>query len=539
MATAGFHRCSWEQVVSDAEENRIARATRTRVLYKNKLTPSQDLLSIKPEVFIEGEPGDVTCTYNNQYTTFEIYGSIGDTQTITTCRVQLSSCIISSTGINYTQYYNISKTNNSVTIHIYNVNKTRDSGVWRCKVFVSAYNQSEETLTIDVKVPVSSVEITNNNVYYNYNYSSCSVEITNKNEDFIKDRTVNLECKTTGGYPLPNITWSINTRILMTSVNTTTSSLSYQPVVSDQGQRLQCSATNGYGQSKTDSFQLDIKYQPVVDINSSITLYKLIQGQTVKLECQVNQSNPVVTSYKWYRNGNIITGSSSTYTVSNDGSYSCSATNSVGESDRSRVISVEILYPPSVSTPQSPYSIIESTPLTIPCIVTSNPVPNNYTWSGPNNLIQSQQNLTISSINRDQTGQYTCTVSNIMIPTTGVQQTGTGINSTTVNVLYGPEVSVSSVETNIKENENLRINCKVKSNPPTNDIVWYQSNGDIVPNQFVINSGANRRDLVINNINRSKSDNYTCTARLDLHPTVGEILPQTHSQSSTINVQCE
>ncbi|ESO98025.1 hypothetical protein LOTGIDRAFT_174462 [Lottia gigantea] len=87
-----------------------------------------------------------------------------------------------------------------------------------------------------------------------------SVENTNKNEDLIKDRTVNLECKTTGGYPLPNITWSIDTRILMTSVNTTTSSLSYQPVVSDQGQRLQCSATNGYGQSQTDSFQLDIKF---------------------------------------------------------------------------------------------------------------------------------------------------------------------------------------------------------------------------------------------------------------------------------------
>ncbi|ESO98014.1 hypothetical protein LOTGIDRAFT_174451 [Lottia gigantea] len=101
----------------------------------------------------------------------------------------------------------------------------------------------------------------------------------------------------------------------------------------------------------------------------------------------------------------------------------------------------------------------------------------------------------------------------------------------------GPEVSVSSVETNIKENESLRINGTVISNPPTNDIVWYQSNGNIVPNQFVVNSGANRRDLVINDINRNKSDNYTCTARLDLHPTVGDILQQTHSQSSTINVQ--
>ncbi|ESO99882.1 hypothetical protein LOTGIDRAFT_158038 [Lottia gigantea] len=84
--------------------------------------------------------------------------------------------------------------------------------------------------------------------------------------------------------------------------------------------------------------------------------------------------------------------------------------------------------------------------------------------------------------------------------------------------------------------ENLIINCTVKSNPPTNDIVWYQSNGDIVPNQFVVNSGANRRDLVINDINRSKSDNYTCTSRLDLHPTIGDILPQTHSQSYIINV---
>ncbi|ESO99887.1 hypothetical protein LOTGIDRAFT_158044 [Lottia gigantea] len=119
----------------------------------------QDILSIKPEVFIEGEPGDVTCTYNNQFTTFEIYGSISDTQTITTCRVQLSSCIISSTGIDYTQYYNISKTNNSVTIHINTVNRTRDSGVWRCKVFVSTDNQSEENITIDVKANIQTIQL--------------------------------------------------------------------------------------------------------------------------------------------------------------------------------------------------------------------------------------------------------------------------------------------------------------------------------------------------------------------------------------------
>lgn len=67
------------------------------------------------------------------------------------------------------------------------------------------------------------------------------------------------------------------------------------------------------------------------------------------LNCTVIDANPAATSYRWYKNGSIIDGSiGASYTIptvrrSHTGNYTCDAKNSVGNSDISSDLQLNVL----------------------------------------------------------------------------------------------------------------------------------------------------------------------------------------------------
>ncbi|XP_050417571.1 uncharacterized protein LOC126830997 isoform X2 [Patella vulgata] len=86
-----------------------------------------------PDPLIDGGSANVTCT------TSEIAIITKDGVQVTLCNVSTAYCNItpdsntSTTKYNYNRYYTVSKTSDSVTVHIANVSKDRDNGTWKCE----------------------------------------------------------------------------------------------------------------------------------------------------------------------------------------------------------------------------------------------------------------------------------------------------------------------------------------------------------------------------------------------------------------------
>ncbi|XP_055954850.1 B-cell receptor CD22-like [Patella vulgata] len=180
--------------------------------------------------------------------------------------------------------------------------------------------------------------------------------------------------------------------------------------------------------------------RPTVHVEPSTSPYKIIQGNQLTLTCTVDDSNPQPTSFTWSKDGGSITGQgSSVFSLtsvqrSQAGQYTCTANNGVG-TGTSTSVEVDVLYPPTVSTPPI-YKILESTGLTITCSGNpGNPTVTSYRWTGSGGYISTGATLSIPDIKRSKTGVYRCTATNIMIPTSNIQQTGTGTSQTTIDVL--------------------------------------------------------------------------------------------------------
>lgn len=88
--------------------------------------------------------------------------------------------------------------------------------------------------------------------------------------------------------------------------------------------------------------------RPDVAISPVRSPYEVIENTTnFHLACNVTNANPAVTSYRWYKDG-VKVSTSATYTIpkvyrSHTGSYTCAASNTVGISEHSSVLQLNIL----------------------------------------------------------------------------------------------------------------------------------------------------------------------------------------------------
>ncbi|XP_069133862.1 hemicentin-1-like isoform X4 [Argopecten irradians] len=314
---------------------------------------------------------------------------------------------------------------------------------------------------------------------------------------------------------------------------------------SDTG-TYRCKATNAVGTGNSQNTQLTVSGNvPVVDIPQPT--YSVVTGASINIPCSVT-SNPTHTAVTWQRQsgGQTITidapNSNNKYTigaltaptltinnaVSGDaGLYTCTATNAVGPGQDSTTLSVTG-NPPTVTIPQSGYSVQTGNSLTIPCTIAASPSITAVQWlrvqgtsSTPLTITGTTYSggsvttpaLTIPTANRaTHEGFYVCTATNAV----GTGQSSTIFVSVTGNI---PTVTVQTTPATAITGTSVTLQCTVTANPIATIVQWEKvpTNGAATMINVAGNSkysGASTSDpsLTISNTAASDAGNYRCTA---------------------------
>ncbi|XP_041346861.1 carcinoembryonic antigen-related cell adhesion molecule 5-like, partial [Gigantopelta aegis] len=164
-------------------------------------------------------------------------------------------------------------------------------------------------------------------------------------------------------------------------------------------------------------------------------------------------------------------------------------------------------------SPSSPGTVIEGGNLTVRCSADCNP-PCGYSWTLGTQQLSSSSLLTLADINRNQKGEYTCTVNNTFIP-----KSRSGRFSLTV--FYSPRIQIKMLIPNPhKEGDDLDLTCTADSNPRSpQKFKWIY--GRYVMNEQSLLShykSSNNRDQIYSGFLQKQSLNHTT-------PVVGKHLP--------------
>ncbi|XP_078326826.1 hemicentin-1-like isoform X4 [Crassostrea virginica] len=303
-----------------------------------------------------------------------------------------------------------------------------------------------------------------------------------------------------------------------------------------------CNATNLVGSAFASTF-LDV-YGDFPSITLLNTSYSVMVGSSVTIACDYS-SSPAPNSITWqriqnahstiinvldsrYGGGTVITPYLTIHAtlLSDAGVYTCSVTNQVGTSTSNPIFLFVNGSMPSVSIPQSTYNVNFGDPITIPCNVTAVPIATNVSWVKTSNGVTvtvdltsqpskysgstvSNPNLTISSTDLTDEGNYVCSASNIV---------GTGSSNAAFLDVIGdvPSVSVSQTSYSIFVGSSVTMNCFVSGNPAVSFVYWSVTrNGFTQTAQDVrySNGNVNNPSLTISNARQSDSGVFVCVAQ--------------------------
>ncbi|CAC5365728.1 unnamed protein product [Mytilus coruscus] len=193
----------------------------------------------------------------------------------------------------------------------------------------------------------------------------------------------------------------------------------------------------------TTLVEVDVIYRPSVVVSPYYNPFNVIENKTnLQLTCAVTESKPSVTSFRWYKDGSIIS-TTAIYTIpivkqSNSGRYTCDATNDVGSSGLSTSLILNVLYGVTVVS-ISKQEPSEGNELLITCDAQSNPAytDNDVSWTKEHNTTfkRSGKHLVINNINRFDNGTFTCIVTLTLTPSIGQAVDVQGTTNVEIDVL--------------------------------------------------------------------------------------------------------
>ena len=263
----------------------------------------------------------------------------------------------------YPGKYSPAEAEGDCSLSILDVDLRLDDGQWQCQVTGTSFTSQDALASAEARLTVmmapESVEITRNH------------EVLDSEELSVKEGAEErVACVTRMSNPAPQITWYLgNTRLVTVEQTNVTERelhdrwrseavLTHRFTVQDADKRLSCRVSHaGYGARgyREAGVRLGVMYRPIVTISREDSGDSLEAGLGwVSLTCLVEASP--ASEVSWTRL-DPVTGAQSLVTrgerlelrpVRRDtgGTYICTASNSVGQSDPGQTV-VTVLYPPS------------------------------------------------------------------------------------------------------------------------------------------------------------------------------------------------
>ncbi|XP_071166138.1 hemicentin-1-like [Mytilus edulis] len=311
-------------------------------------------------------------------------------------------------------------------------------------------------------------------------------------------------------------------------------------VLSDEGYYT-CSAQNSVGTGTSSQTFLDVSGSvPVVTVLS--TSYSINVGNSITLQCTVS-ATPSATSVTWQRfTNNVATnidmssgrysGSSvgspslviSNTVISDEGFYICKATNSVGSGQSQQTFLDVIGSIPTVTVPQSTYTVNRGSSVTLQCTYTSNPAPTSVFWertvanqvtiistaiSKYDGSTTQSPSLIINTADESDEANYVCKVTNSV---------GTGISSSTFLDVLGniPVVTAPTSAYTVNVGDSVTMTCTVTANPQHTTVYWQYISGGSSTNVNMggrfSGSSVSSPSLTLSNAQLSDQGTYVCYA---------------------------
>eukprot|EP00118_Oscarella_pearsei_P016938 m.165733 g.165733 ORF g.165733 m.165733 type:complete len:5158 (+) comp38902_c0_seq1:154-15627(+) len=272
-----------------------------------------------------------------------------------------------------------------------------------------------------------------------------------------------------------------------------------------------CVAENRIGADSSSARLYVIVPARIIFISHSVTL---VRGQSGLLECLA--SGIPQPDIMWMRDGKRILGVTSKYAVYANGTlkirnsqlddvglYVCTAVNQGG--NESKVASVDVQYAPFVVDISSSLLARVSTSVTLTCMGDGNPAPDLKWFKGEGLLpIGNEPNLTISSLQLSDAGEYLCTVTNIL---------GEDRAKTDVIIIVPPYVVGSVIKVSVVRGESVDLPCGIFGTPkPAISWQFEEKNvSDLDP--FKYQQSVDGTSLQVRNAQIMDGGTYRCEGR--------------------------
>ncbi|XP_064112028.1 hemicentin-2-like isoform X2 [Macrobrachium nipponense] len=177
-------------------------------------------------------------------------------------------------------------------------------------------------------------------------------------------------------------------------------------------------------------------------------------------------------------------------------------------------------YPRITIGPENPLRVELDQPATLTCSVDAKPPVSNVRWTRSGRFLDTRNAYVIDRITMEDAGRYVCQADNGL----GTLREA----EVTLDVLYGPKVSVISIK-EVDEEDDVMITCNVTANPAPVTVEWYKEGDD---------SFCQTGDILrLSQITAADQGNYICRAVNILNPTDGESSDRIGNDTVAIKVQ--
>lgn len=270
-----------------------------------------------------------------------------------------------------------------------------------------------------------------------------------------------LRCSSTGGSPSPQVLWyrqreaaGGQDELLEQYQQLEAAADRSQPTVAtlklvldkrDDGARLYCAVWNRAMEKTeklTTNIKLDVNYSPRITVGPSDPLH-VEEGSSVAMHCNVDAKPPAERVF-WSGGdeGNVLSAGRvlqmDQVQVKDAGTYTCSASNSVGESRKSLQLAVQ--YRPRVTSQPSLVEADQHENVEVQCRVDANPQADEVYWirTGRSEFRQAGSTLHLPAISLDQAGEYVCVAISYIATGSGQRVMRQGNTTAVVAVRHSP-----------------------------------------------------------------------------------------------------